>query len=205
METECSIWQGHPSFYQEQALISFVESGNRIWPWSWVTPECGTELCLEPGHLNVQGPQTLKYPKYVCVYCGDPADTSDHLIPTALTGKERRRYVLTVPSCLQCNSAISDRVVHSINDRRRIAQAHIARKFKKILSVPDYSPEEIHEFEGSLRASVIQAQSTKEWVTSRLRWPEDPHFDLRYLQESGIDNPYLAGLLTDDTDGVSAE
>lgn len=204
METECSIWQGHPSFYQEQALISIVESGKRIWPWSWVSSECGEEMCLEPDHLNLEAPRKLEYPPYICVYCGDPADTQDHIIPTALTGVEQRKYVLTVPACRQCNSAISDRVVFSIDNRRRIAQAYIARKFKKVLSIPDYSREEIYEFEGTLRQSVIEAQNTKEWITARLKWPDSPHYDLKHLQASGIENPFVAGLLAPDekADGV---
>ena len=198
METECSIWQGSPSFYQEQALISIVESGKRIWPWSWVSSECGEEMCLEPDHLTIETPRKLEYPPYVCVYCGDPADSEDHIIPTALTGQAQRKYVLTVPACRQCNSAISDRVVFSIDNRRRIAQAYIARKFKKILAIPDYSAEEIQEFEGTLRQSVIESQNTKNWISARLRWPESSNYDLNHLQASGIDNPFLVGLLSGD-------
>lgn len=196
MDTECSIWQGHPDFYQEQALISVVESGKRIWPWSWVTPHCGSEGCLEPGHLDISGPQSLDYPPYICVYCGQPADTRDHIIPTALTGVERRNSVLTVPACRQCNSAIGSTIVFSIDGRRTVAQAYIRRKYGKALKRPDYTPSEIQEFEGSLRLSVIASQEEKVWVQSRLEWPKDPDYDLRHLQASGISNPFVAGLLS---------
>ncbi len=199
-EKECSIWQGRPQFYQEQALLAVVEAGVRIWPWSWIETTCGEELCLEPDHLVVNGPQKLKYPAGQCVYCGVIAQSKDHIVPTAATGIEHRKYVLTVPACLQCNGAINDVPVYSIDGRRRVAQAYIAKKYKSALSRPEYTREEIQEFEGRLRQAIMGDQEEKAYLRARLTWPEDPFYDLRYLQKSGIEDPYLTGLLSPSDD-----
>ena len=199
-EIECSLWQGRPVFWQEQALIALVEDGREIRPWSWVTATCG-ELCLNCDHLVAESPQSLVYPPGQCVYCGLVAQSKDHLIPTNWTGREGRARVLTVPACLQCNSAIGDTPVFAIDKRRAIAQAHISRKYRKVLARPDYSNDDLMEFEGRLRQAVKAGLAEKQSVRDRLSWPDDPYFDLRYLQKSGIDDPYVTGLLSP-PDGV---
>lgn len=195
METECSTWQGNPAYYQEQALISLVEASYRIWPWSRVTTVCGNDLCLEPDHMELHNPEKLKYPVGVCIYCGDVAQSRDHIIPTSFTGVERRNSVLTVPACIQCNSAIGDTPVYAIDMRRAVAQGFLKRKYARVLKRPDYTPEEVAEFEGALRRAVILGLEEKRHVLERLAWPDDSQYDLRYLQKSGIENPYVNGLL----------
>lgn len=189
------MWQGESVFYQEQALLSLVEAGYRIWPWSWVSAVCGTEGCLQPDHLNLETPRNLKYPDGQCVYCGLRAQSKDHIVPTSITGQSTRRYVLTVPACIQCNSAIGDTPVYSIDGRRAVAQAHLRKRFKGVLRRPEYTDEEINEFEGRLKQAILMGVDEKRQVEARLAWPDDPHFDLRWLQKSGIENPYVSGLL----------
>lgn len=52
--------------------------------------------------------QMLLYPAGLCLYCGEYADTRDHLLPVTYTGRAVRRQVLTVPAYRQCNSFIGD-------------------------------------------------------------------------------------------------
>lgn len=191
---DCSIWQGRPAFWQEQALLALIEDGREIRPWSWVTASCG-ELCLNADHLVAESPQALAYPRGLCVYCGLVSQSRDHLIPTAWTGIGERAHILTVPSCLQCNGAISDAPVWAIDQRRAIAQAYLRKKYRKVLARPDYSKDEVYEFEGRLRQAVLAGMAEKQTVLDRLSWPEDPYFDIRYLQKSGVEDPYLTGLL----------
>lgn len=195
MLENCSIYQGRPEHYQEQALISIVESGKRIWPWSWVDPICGSAMCLEPDHLELTAPRSLSYPPYTCVYCGGPSDTRDHIIPTALTGVARRSSVLTVPACRECNSMIGAALVFSLDGRREIAHLGIRKKYAKFLKCPNYSDDEISEFEGMLKQSVLSAMAGKRDTLNRLAWPEEEDYDLKHLQQSGIDNPFVSGLL----------
>lgn len=43
----------------------------------------------------------------VCVYCGDPADTEDHVPPACLFPKPRPADLIRVPSCKLCNNRAS--------------------------------------------------------------------------------------------------
>lgn len=43
----------------------------------------------------------------VCVYCGDPADTEDHVPPECLFPKPRPADLIRVPSCKLCNNRAS--------------------------------------------------------------------------------------------------
>jgi hypothetical protein len=61
-----------------------------------------------------------------CVYCGGPADTSDHTPPQCLLGKPLPRNVqlMTVPACSQCNGGFSQ-------DEMRTAAVVCAVSFTK--------------------------------------------------------------------------
>lgn len=192
----CSPWRGEPALWPEQALISAVEGGIKIWPWSTPFAECGTPLCLEPDHLTVKGPTRLSYPPGQCVYCGLVAQSRDHIVPTAITGRENRSSVLTVPSCSQCNSAIGASLVFSIPGRRQIAHDYLRRKYRRVLQRPDYTREEIDEFEGMLREAVISGLAEKRLILDRLAWPTDPAFDARYLEQSGVSEIALRALVS---------
>lgn len=193
-DDECSIWQGKESDYQEQAGLVLVESGSRFFAWCWVTSHCGNP-CLNVDHLAVNYPQRLSYPHRVCVYCGQIAGTRDHLVPRSISGETWRRSVLTVPACGECNSLIGAVALYSITERREYAHNRLRVKRAKILLTIEYTREELDEFGPGLRPAIVAAMVEKRKVLDRLRWPTDPAYDLRALQKSGIEDPYIFGLL----------
>ena len=193
--TRCNPWLGNLDLYQEAAIASLIDSGKKLWPWVRALPNCDTPNCIEPTHLNLISPRALAYPSGTCVYCGDIEYSRDHLVPTALTGIGFRNQVLTVPSCVECNSFIGASLDYSIDGRRGIAHRGIAKKYKSVLARHEYSPEEIDEFEGMLKRSIVSGLEEKRHIESRLAWPDDPTYDLRHLQASGIENPSAVGLL----------
>jgi hypothetical protein len=117
-------------------------------------------------------------------------------MPKAISGIALRKYVLTVPSCGQCNSLISDTVAYSITERRRIAHAAIRKKYRKALNVYEYTDDEIKEFGHILQSVIIAGKHNKQLILDRLAWPNDETYDLRYLEQSGIGDPYALGLIT---------
>lgn len=146
-------------------------------------------------HLIISGPQRLDYPPAVCVYCGAPGYTKDHLLPKPLTGLALRRYILTVPACGQCNSFIGDLPSASITFRRHTAHEKIARKYWRILEVKDWTTVELRQLGPLLRAGAVKAVADKWAVVQRLDWPTDLSYDLRAFELSGIEDPHSAGLL----------
>lgn len=191
-------WEGRAGGYQDAAAtVLWVERAATVQPWHWITADCDDPLCLHVWHLRARAPRALQYPEWVCVYCGLSGDQRDHLLPEPLTGKAARRHVLTVPACGSCNQAISDHPSACVSSRRHVAHVAIRRKFATLLDSPAWSAEEIRErFEGRLRQYVEQSVADRAVIVSRLNWPEDPSYDLRALQRSGIDDPFATGLLS---------
>lgn len=199
----CQDWIGDEKKYQKAAADAFYISGRDLQPWDWITPLCGNPRCIEPEHLAVQPNVKLRYPHYVCIYCGRPGYTKDHLLPRNWTGESQRHYVVTVPACGTCNSLLRDTLTWSITERRALAHERIRRHYRKVFRVVHRTPEELKEYGHSLRATIIDGMERKAEVLRMLKWPEDPAYDARALAHSGIDDPWAIGLLLPDDEDIS--
>lgn len=193
-DRSCSLWRGDPAYHQEQAALVLIEQGTNFYPWCWITTTCDN-LCLNAEHIELHYPQRLSYPRRICIYCGRRCDTRDHLVPRGISGDSHRKSVLTVPACGECNSLIGAEALFSITERREYAHHQLRRKHAKVLRRVEYSRDELAEFGPGLRPTVIEGLIEKHQLGRRLRWPLDPAYDLRALQKSGIEDPYLFGLL----------
>lgn len=195
---KCEIWPGDVRHYQSEAIERYVY----VWQsplgaYSFIRSTCGERFCLTVDHLQVVRPKHLNYPNGVCVYCGLPGYTKDHIEPKTWSGEAVRSFVVTVPSCGECNQFISDSFAPTISERREIAQAKIQRRYKRVLNYTDYTPDELEEFEGNLLSSVLAGLEEKHLVKQRLRWPEDSSFDLRALESTGLEAEEIIDLLAD--------
>ena len=193
---ECWAWKGEAEFYQEQAAVQAIEDGHRITPWTIIETTCKTVGCMNSKHMLFHAPKKLRYPHGICIYCGRTGGTRDHLMPRAISGEALRKHVLTVPCCGECNSLIGATVAYSITERRRIAHAGIRKKHRKKLAVHEYTEEEIQEFGHIIQAVIIAGKHNKQIILERLAWPADETYDIRYLEQSGIGDPYALGLIT---------
>lgn len=196
----CVQWEHGEARYQAAAHRSIELDGRVVPQYAWILPKCGNSLCIESTHLEIQTAVRLAYPSGVCIYCGRSGWTKDHMYPRDWTGDARRRFTVTVPACGTCNSLIGDTLTWSITERRAVCKLRMRRKFAKHLRIRDWTAEEIEEFEGRLRDEVIRGLEAKKTIMAMLAFPSDPHYDLRALQKSGIENPYLMGILLEDRD-----
>ena len=186
-----------PRDYQEEATGRYVH----VWQsplgsYAYVHPTCDTRYCLTVDHLQVTRPRKLAYPYGLCVYCGLSGSTRDHLEPVTWTGEAARRFVVTVPACGECNSLINDAYAPTVAQRREIAHEGIRRKYRRVLARKPFTGEELDEFEGNLRASVVEGMAERQYVLDRLAWPVDPAYDLRAVELSEIDALSRLELLT---------
>lgn len=189
----CRPWDGDAASYQEMALRVHVdiEARESVLPWVWFASTCGTSQCLRYGHFFGTAPRKIAYPALLCIYCGRPGGTKDHLLPRNITGEYQRRFVATVPACTACNSMLGDFSDYRITARRKDVHDKIRYKHRNVLTpVADYRP-----LEGYLRSYVKTAGAKKAQIEAVLMWPEDPFFDLRAFQKSGIEDPYALGLI----------
>lgn len=197
-QRECDEWAGKPEEYQIEAYEALIYAGSKPSHWAWIVPMCGTEMCINPDHLICNEPVHLQYPEHVCIYCGRPSDTVDHLLPSGYTGTASRRYTAIVPACRWCNSSLGARITWSITERREMVREMIRRKYKNILRTNDFSKAELREFGPTLRSQIEASMRAKKQVEQMLNWPVDPAYDLRALELSGIENGYAIGLLVED-------
>lgn len=192
---DCWTWKGKEEHHQEQAAISAIEGGLRVFPWSWIELSCSTPLCMQAEHMIIRAPEYLAYPDGVCIYCGQVGWDRDHLLPATFTGVAVRKHVLTVPSCLECNSMLNDSYAPSITERRLIVQGKLQKKYRKVLFSYEYTDDELEEFGPGLRPTIARARVEREAMWERVNFPSDPNFDIRYLNQSGIEDPYALGIL----------
>lgn len=198
----CIEFHGSLSRYQEHAAAALTDSGVSLFPWDWITPHCGTENCVNSSHLAANRNVRLAYAPGQCIYCGQPGHTKDHLLPRAWTGEAQRRFTVTVPSCAECNRLLGATFTWSITERRAILNARLRRKKRRVLASKDFTSAEIDEFGPGLRTTIVRGMAEKDHVLRRLAFPDDPHFDLRALEKSGIENAWAIGLLMNEGDDL---
>ena len=75
-----------------------------------------------------------------CVYCGNGADTSDHIPPVSLAAELDLSYLkdldpVLVPACRNCNSIIGASPEIKLVDRRDIVANHLSQKKSRMLKL----------------------------------------------------------------------
>jgi len=106
-----------------------------------------------------------------------PADTKDHVIPRARRGSVPQEWLLrvpdTVPACGECNSLASDAIVEQTVERKREEiQLRLRGRYRKLLKMPDHSPEELAALGSTLRRSVKAKLRQRDTLIERLAWPD---------------------------------
>lgn len=192
----CRPWDGRPSEYQPHALQLLERVLDHALPWTYVVTTCGTPKCATESHLAARHARRIAYPTGVCIYCGLPGFTKDHLLPVTVTGEAVRQFVAVVPACKECNSAIGDRVGYRVTLRREAAHEHIAKKYRKYLDLKiRWTSAELKQLGPLLRSSVERGLSMGEVAQARLEWPHDPDYDRRAFEKSGFEDPIAMELL----------
>jgi hypothetical protein len=188
-------WRGRPRQYQGEAQRLYAIDRDRpVLPWSWITTSCDVHYCLDTECMTLHAPKVIAYPMGVCIYCGNPGGTRDHLLPEPITGGALRGLVAVVPACGNCNSRIGDYPSANVAERRRKAQLSIERGSARLLLSPHKTDADLMELGHLLRTVAIKNNRKREVVRLRLSWPDDPFYDLRAFQKSGIEDPESLGL-----------
>jgi hypothetical protein len=198
VENTCDPWRGPREWFQHEAR-KVLHVDRHL----WITNTCRNSPCLNGTHLATLRPEPLDYLPGVCVYCGLPASTKDHLIPWGWSGDAARSYVLTVPACHQCNEYIGDVWAPTITERRRIAQQRIRSRNRRALRVHRFTQAELDEMGPNLRSSVDAGTELAELVRARLDWPGNSLYDFGACARAGFADPYDAGLLLPEGDPMT--
>ena len=125
-------------------------------------------------HVEPYGPD-------VCVYCGDPANTTDHVTPVSYVAglldvidhysHKLRHGLYTVPCCRDCNVRLGRFVGFSITEKRAELKRRLRIKHRRLLGRYDWQPEEIAELGYSLRTYMRRQENERSGVIARLEFP----------------------------------
>ena len=118
-----------------------------------------------------------------CYYCGQPASAVDHVIPRVLLYQlgvlddeetthhlYGRHKVRTVPACRECNSILGSKYFSHLEERKAWLKDRLRQRYKGLLSMPDWSIDELTELDGSLQDYVIQSMRLKRLMRQRIAW-----------------------------------
>jgi len=111
------------------------------------------------------------------VYCGEMADTKDHLIPRGYSGDADRLRVPTVPSCVECNSTLNDIYLPDVMERREVVRQRYRIKYRRLLKIVWYGEQDLLEFGPQLRSVIMSRMEQHISIMRRLSWPTNPTYD----------------------------
>ena len=116
----------------------------------------------------------------VCTYCGQIADSVDHVVPKHLLerageleldlSKIMRMRSWQVPACRECNSMLGGKLFATLRERRESAHKSIRRKYASYLRVPSWSEEELSEMGPRASDEIRAALVVRDWIRGRLAW-----------------------------------
>jgi hypothetical protein len=127
-----------------------------------------------------------------CFYCGEDADTKDHIIPVSFyySGKRKGRHLTSeygkenlISSCRECNSIAGNKVFDDVYEKKDFIQQRLKFKYKKVINLPFWSEEEIKEMGSSLRKDIRIEQLARKWVLNRIDYPNEVYSKIRLTKE----------------------
>jgi len=113
---------------------------------------------------------------WLCIYCGSPADTVDHVPPVSRISDCDSIYsddykFCTVKSCLECNKLAGDRLDIDLIDRIDFVKDRLKSKYRRALRIPDWTLDELDDLGDSLRAEVESAIVKRGVLAARIAYP----------------------------------
>ena len=113
-----------------------------------------------------------------CCYCGDPAETNDHVFPESAFKKLKATDDLAVPvemlrlvpACMECNTLGADYVFPSYEAKRLYIKKALERRYQQALQYPGWSKPELEELEGTFRGWIESGEGFRELIFERLRF-----------------------------------
>lgn len=121
-----------------------------------------------------------------CHYCGDNhALTEDHVPPLSMVAArgvdfftERGVGLWLVKACTECNTILGDKPLISLDRRIAFIYEELQKRYKNLLSQPEWDEDELEELDESLQDYIEQSEYLRRWIEKRLQWMEDVHYEI---------------------------
>lgn len=107
-------------------------------------------------------------PLTICYYCGQSADTEDH-VPALSHARNfgadyfRKAEIpfVLVPACRECNSLLGNRELFTLAERHFFIKEAIAKHYKEVLKTKDFTEDELDDMGEGLRSIVCASIALK--------------------------------------------
>ena len=108
-----------------------------------------------------------------CAYCGDIADSLDHVLPhsyTRIFPKQNRTYNKkeVVPCCTECNSLLGNKPYFAVAERAAYLAGKYEKRYKKLLSMPVWEEEDIEECGYNIKLFIENSVQEKKAIELRI-------------------------------------
>ena len=111
-----------------------------------------------------------------CTYCGEPSDTSDHVVPVSVAEVSRDRAKWTrkhvVPCCRECNNLLGNVYLLTVWQRAGYLVEKLETRYKKILKTAEWDPEDLEELSYKLRKDIQTQLEAKKVTLCRIQHAE---------------------------------
>lgn len=112
----------------------------------------------------------VDYDRYQCVYCGELADTMDHVPPRDISERmELEIDHILVPSCNECNRTLSNLFLLTLAERAEYIKRKYAKKYRKYNHSVKWDTDELNELDGSLKMFVSGCQHEYNRIRDRFK------------------------------------
>lgn len=117
----------------------------------------------------------LKFKWAECAYCGQGANARDHVVPVCWNSAAANRKGVdhsenqVIPVCNECNSILGGQAIFSIAERADYLATRLAVKYRKVLSAPVWTDEDLDQLSGMLKKHIKAKQSERLLVLDRIR------------------------------------
>lgn len=113
----------------------------------------------------------------ICFYCGLPATCEDHTFPLIFLdamlkseGDIPYDRLFVVPSCKECNGILNTNVFPHLRMRKQYLKRRLARRYKKLLIMPDWRDIDLVEMSQRLVHDIELHLAKKEQIKQRLAY-----------------------------------
>lgn len=122
-------------------------------------------------------PDGLSFAGCPCYYCGELATCEDHAFPLialhqiyGVADLPSTRLLVIVPACHECNTLLGEKVFDSLPRRKRYIKTRLRKRYKRILEIPSWHPQELQTLNPNFRDYVELGLFQQEALRQRLSW-----------------------------------
>lgn len=87
--------------------------------------------------------------------------------------RHNKKYGDTVPCCKECNSVLGNKLFETVQGRAKYIATSLKTRYKKVLSAPVWTADEMAEIGPDLRSSIMFSAVLRREVHSRIKHAED--------------------------------